>query len=223
MFLVPCCSLKMSQQKLLENVFTGSQSLSITSLLLHQCAPASRSSLSPTNLFMPSNLIFVVPIFGIEITLDEDDDVESLIFDMTVLLILTLITAPFLGTFLGSLHAEITHAYSEMVESRSYLILFEIVDWLEKFKYSLLYKIYNGRAPSHIHKEASKVNDHRCVLCWNSLSGPNIVVTGCGHKYHAHCLRRLEQEQYVQGESNGGYRCPYDKRIYSWTSKWKIR
>ena len=97
--------------------------------------------------------------------------------------------------------------------------IFYFVDWLQ---YSFLYKVYNDALPAKIQSKALKINETRCSLCWEALSGTNTVVIGCGHKYHAHCLRKWEHAQYAKTNAVDGYKCPLDREPYSWTSKWKI-
>lgn len=162
-------------------------------------------------------VLFEIPYLNIQIgTSDKDCERAAFIVSRTLAACSIFIVLAQIFFYMR----RVVWAIEDAIEDGYHWRLFAIIDVIEKIKYGYLYKVRNGAPPIHIKAIASTVNDKRCSLCWNQFSNSDVVVLGCGHQYHAICLRQWELTQYAQGEIS--YRCPLDKRSYSWTSKWHV-
>ena len=96
--------------------------------------------------------------------------------------------------------------------------------------------LQNGPLPEDLKERDSKINSNgRCAVCWEGLGEQHNheVLLICGHRFHSHCLREWETNQYKTtkmefclhpfnqfSNENVDYRCPNCRHCYKWTQKW---
>ena len=94
----------------------------------------------------------------------------------------------------------------------------------------------NGPVPDLVKVRDTRINSNgRCAICWEPLGQQhNEVLLFCGHRFHSHCLRKWETNQYETtkkkfrrehpftrfSNEHVNYRCPNCRVSYQWTQKW---
>ena len=111
--------------------------------------------------------------------------------------------------------------------------------YADEFNSKYRYRWSNGEIPCEVRALESTVNDYEgcrmCFECFRSDSDDDVVL-GCGHRFHAHCIREWERNQYcakraarwVEGRPPlpasmcQVYECALCRAPYRWTQKWLI-
>ena len=95
--------------------------------------------------------------------------------------------------------------------------------WIDFIFYDYLYQIINGPVPLAIYELNFKYNNiYDCGICLDpfcKLSYGDESILSCGHRFHSHCIRKWEMQQFNKNPYNL-YQCPCCRQPYNWQKKW---